>query len=84
MSASTRSSLASRRPGSGSRFPVSVAGSSLPAVEHRPAQPGRAELDEAPGARYAAAEPDHGDGAELLGAAGDVELDAVTADVEEP
>ena len=27
MSASTRSSLASRRPGSGSRFPVSVAGS---------------------------------------------------------
>ena len=32
----------------------------LPAVENHPAQPGRAELDEAPGARYAAAEPDHG------------------------
>jgi hypothetical protein len=32
----------------------------------------------------AAAEPDHGDGAERLAAAGDVELDAVSVDVEEP
>ena len=56
----------------------------LLAVEHHPAQAGRAELDEAPGARCAAAEPDHGDRAELLAAAGDVELDAVTADVEKP
>jgi hypothetical protein len=56
----------------------------LPAVEHGSAQPGRAELDETPGARGAAAEPDHGGGAERLAAAGHVEVDAVTADVEEP
>ena len=55
----------------------------FPAVEHRPAQPRRAELGEAPGARPAAAEADHGDRAEHLVAAGEVEFDAVTADVEE-
>jgi len=54
------------------------------AVEHRPPQPDRAELDEAVGARYAAAEPDHGRRAEQLIAAGDVEFDAVAADIEEP
>ena len=37
-------------------------------------QPGWREFDEAAGARYPAAEPDHGDRAEHLRAAGDVEL----------
>ena len=68
-----------RQPVPGQRGRIHV----LP-VEYHPAQPGRADLDEAARARRAAAEPDDGDRAEHVIAAGDVELDAVPENVDEP
>jgi len=56
----------------------------IPPVEHHPAQPGRPELDKTARARYPAAEPDDGDGAEYLLAAGDIKIDVITENVDEP
>ena len=56
----------------------------LLAVEHHPAQPGGPELGKAGRSGRSAAEPDDGDRAERVRAAGDVELDPVAVHVDEP
>ena len=68
-----------RQPAAGQRPRIQ-----LPAVEHRPAQPGGPELDEAGRAGFPAAEPDVGDRAERVLAAAQVKPDVVSADIDQP
>ena len=73
-------------PQAGQRQPVAAQRPriQLPAVEHRSAQPGGPEFDEAGRAGLPAAKPDVGDRAERVLAAAEVKVDVVSADVDQP